>query len=99
MGIHCLRYSLGEPVLDSPFPIFCRPLALGVQFWETAEPPDCSQTEASKNLIFVVEVAMAMTCFVPSACNDVMVCHWAECSLEGVGGGVGLLGLGAGVGR
>ena len=36
---------------------------------------------------------MVLTHVVPGACKVVMVCHWAECSLEGVG--VGLLGLGA----
>ena len=47
VGIHRLRYSWVEPVLDSPFPVFCRSLALAVQFWMITEPPDCSQTVAA----------------------------------------------------
>ena len=47
----------------------------------------------------MVEVVVALPNVVPSACNIIMICRWAECSLEVVGWVVGLLGLGAGVGR
>ena len=91
MGIHRLRYSWGEPALDSPFPVSCHPFVLAVHVWMVTTPTDCSQTVAAHvELFLMVDVVMELIRIVPIARNVVVVCHWTECSLEVVSWAVGL---------
>ena len=100
VDVQLLLYSLGEPALDSPFPIFCCTFALAVHFWMITQMPDNSQTVATYvELILMVEVVMAPTRSVSITRNNVLVCHWAVCSLEVVSCVIGLLDLRAEVGQ
>ena len=45
--IQHLRYSYGEPVLDSPFSIFCHAILLAVAFRVVTELPQGPQTIAT----------------------------------------------------